>query len=308
MTEANAVWPEDRVALATAKAWVESVVGSPVGEPEILQTKIWGVTSRFGDVVLKVAYSPIFPQIVDVYGVLAQIEPKAAANLLAHAETDGQYFNLFEFLPGETAEAKGTSEALVAVARELARVQAATSKMDLSALPVVPVEGVVDLLLQDDLSDQPSEIVEWLHEAAASLRLDAVALAKLPLSLDHPDVNASNAMLQQDGTVILLDWEEATVGCPIFSLERLLGDAREHGNVEAVCDAYLGTLPWGDRDDLERAMRLAPLKLAWEFRTFARKLGWGNPHTRLTTACLKLACARVAEGFVHTSIEDYFGE
>ena len=55
-------------------------------------------------------------------------------------------------------------------------------------------------------------------------------------------------------------------------------------------------------------MRLAPLKLGWEFRTFARKLGWGNPHTRLTTACLKLACARVAEGFVHTSIEDYFGE
>ena len=55
-------------------------------------------------------------------------------------------------------------------------------------------------------------------------------------------------------------------------------------------------------------MRLAPLKLAWEFRTFARKLGWGNLHTRLTTACLKLARARVAEGFVHTSIQNYSGE
>ena len=115
-------------------------------------------------------------------------------------------------------------------------------------------------------------------------------------------------MVQQDGTVILLDWEEATVGCPLSSLERLLGVAREHGNVEPVCEAYLETLPWGDRGDLERAMRLAPLKLAWEFRSFVRKLGWGNPHTRLTTACLKLARARVAEGFEHTQIQDYFGE
>ena len=75
-----------------------------------------------------------------------------------------------------------------------------------------------------------------------------------------------------------------------------------------ICATYLGTLPWGDLEEFERAMRLAPLKLAWEFRSFARKLEWGNPHPHLTTACLKLARARMAEGFVHTQIQDCFDE
>ena len=92
----------------------------------------------------------------------------------------------------------------------------------------------MDLLLDDDLSDQPAELVQWLHDAEPTLRLDAEALAEIPLSLDHPDVNASNAMMQPDGRAILLDWEETTVGCPFYSLERLLGEAREHSAVNRV--------------------------------------------------------------------------
>jgi len=195
----------------------------------------------------------------------------------------------------------------VAVARELARVQASASKLDLSGLPVLPVEEIVDLLLEDDLSDQPTELVQWLHTAESALRLDASALAEVPLSLDHPDVNASNAMVQPNGEVILLDWEEATVGCPYFSLDRLLDEAREQSAVDPVCEAYLETLPWGDREGVERAMRLAPLKLAWENRTFARKLGWPHPHTTVTTALLKLARNRSTEGFEHTGLSDFFG-
>jgi len=34
-------------------------------------------------------------------------------------------------------------------------------------------------------------------------------------------------MVQQDGDIILLDWEEAIGGCPFFSFDRLLGEARE---------------------------------------------------------------------------------
>jgi len=300
-------WPEDRISLAVAKEWVASVCCHRVESPEILRIKNWGVTARFGSVVLKVAYTPLFPQVVGVHKVLELIEPKAAPSLIAHHERDGQHLTLFEFLPGVTAEDTGTSEALVAVAGELARVQTAASKLDLSGLPVLPVEEIVNLLLEDDLSDLPIELVQWLRKAESAFRLDASALAESPLSLDHPDVNASNAMVQPDGDIILLDWEEATVGCPFFSLDRLLGEAREQSVVNPVCEAYLENLPWGTREGLERAMRLVPLKLAWDNRTYARKLGWSNPHTTLTTAFLKLARTRATEGFEHTGLEEFLG-
>ena len=307
MTTTRADWPEDRIPLAAAKEWMASVCDHSEETPEILRIKNWGVTARFGSVVLKVAYTPLFPQVVDVHNVLRLIEPTAAPRLIAHAELDGQHLTLFEFLPGVTAEELGTPEALVAVAGELARVQASASRLDLSGLPALPVQEIVNLLLEDDLSDQPIELVQWLQKAESALRLDARVLAEFPLSLDHPDVNASNAMVQQKGNIILLDWEEATVGCPFFSLDRLLGEAREQSAVNPVCEAYLENLPWGTRDGLERAMRLVPLKLAWENRTYARKLGWSHPHTTVTTAFLKLARKRSIEGFEHTGLEDFLG-
>lgn len=304
---AKADWPEDRIPLAAAKEWVTSVCGHSAGTPEILRIKSWGVTARFGSAVLKVAHTPLFPQVVDVHKVLELIEPKASPRLIAHDELDGQYSTLFEFLPGVTAEESGTSEALAAVAGELARVQTSASKLDLSGLPVLPVGETLNLLLEDGLSDQPIELVQWLHKAESALRLDATALAEFSLSLDHPDVNASNAIVQQDGDVILLDWEETTVGCPFFSLDRLLDEAREHSAVHPVSEAYVRNLPWGTREGLERAMRLVPLKRAWENRTYARKLGWSHPHTAVTTALLKLARKRSTEGFRHTGLADFLG-
>jgi len=53
-------------------------------------------------------------------------------------------------------------------------------------------------------------------------------------------------------------------------------------------------------------MRLEPLKLAWDNRTYARKLGWPNPHTALTTVFLKLARKRATGGFKHIGFEDFF--
>ena len=135
---------------------------------------------------------------------------------------------------GGTAEQVGTIGALEATARELARVQAAVARLDLSGLPVCEVRSVPGALLEDDLSDQPVELVQWLREAQPALQRDADALAEIPLSLDHPDVNGSNAIMRDDGRAVLLDWEEATAGCPLFSLDRLLDDAHAHSAVETV--------------------------------------------------------------------------
>jgi hypothetical protein len=297
-------WPNEHIALDAATRWVASACGSEVDTPEILQTKRWGVTARFDSVVLKASFTPLFPQVTEVHALLERIVPEGGPRLIASEMVDGQLWTLFEHLQGATAEEVGTPRALEATARELARVQAAVAKLDLTRLPVFDVRRVPGALLEDDLSDQPVELVQWLRDAQPALQLDAEALADVPLSLDHPDVNGSNAIMRDDGRAILLDWEEATVGCPLFSLDRLLGEANELSTVDTVTDVYLDTLRVGGSEQVERAMRLVPLKLAHESRAFARALGWPHPHTLLTTQLLELAQRRSAEGYLNTWLSD----
>jgi len=304
MTNERPAWPHEHISLDAASGWVASACACEVESPEILQTKRWGVTARFGSVVLKASFTPLFPQVTDVHALLERIVPKGAPRLIASEMVDGQLWTLFEHLQGATAEEVGTPGALKATARELARVQAAVAKLDLTRLPVFDVRRVPGVLLEDDLSDQPVELVQWLRDAQPSLQRDADALADVPPSLDHPDVNGSNAIMRDDGRAILLDWEEATIGCPLFSLDRLLSEARELSAVESVTDVYLDTLRAGGLEQVERAMCLVPLKLAHESRAFARALGWPHPHTRLTTRLLELAQRRSTDGYLNTWLSD----
>lgn len=266
MTNEQPAWPNEHIALDAASRWVASACGREVDTPEILQIKRWGVTARFGSVVLKASFTPLFPQVTDVHALLERIVPEGAPRLIASEMVDGQLWTLFEHIQGATAEEVGTPGALAAMARELARVQTAVAKLDLTRLPVFDVRKVPGALLEDDLSDQPVELVQWLRDAQPSLQRDADALAYIPLSLDHPDVNGSNAIMLDDGGAILLDWEEATVGCPLFSLDRLLDEAHGLSAVETVRDVYLDTFHAGGLEQVERAMRLVPLKLAGEPR------------------------------------------
>jgi aminoglycoside phosphotransferase (APT) family kinase protein len=307
MPDEQLAWPEEHIALDAAQQWVSSAGACEVGSPEILQVKRWGVTARFGSVVLKASFRALFPQVTEIHALLESIEPVGAPRLIASERVDGQLWTLFENLEGDTAEEVGTSSVLEATARELARVQAAVAKLDLTSVPALDVRSVPSILLEEDLSDQPEACVQWLRDAQPSLQRDADALADVPPSLDHPDVNASNAIMLVNGRAILLDWEEATVGCPLFSLDRLLSDARELSAVEPVMVAYLETLGVGDSEHVDRAMRLAPLKLAHESRAFARALGWPHPHTRLTTLLLDLAQKRSADGALSTWLSDLLG-
>jgi aminoglycoside phosphotransferase (APT) family kinase protein len=304
MTDGQSEWPSEHISLDAASRWVASACGCEVDAPDILQTKMWGVTARFGSVVLKASFTPLFPQVVDVHAHLESIVPEGAPALIASEMVNGQLWTLFEHLEGVTAEEVGTPEALDATARELARVQAAVAKRDLSDLPVSDVRSLPGALLEDDLSDQPAELVQWLRDEQPELQLDADALADVPPSLDHPDVNGSNAIMRDDGRAVLLDWEEATVGCPLFSLDRLLADAHELSAEATVTNVYLDTLGAAGPEQVERAMRLVPLKRALESRAFARALGWPHPHTRLTALLLELARRRSTDGYLNAWLSD----
>ncbi len=299
-------WPSEHIDLETATKWVASACDCDVEAPELLQLKRWGVTARFGNAVLKASFTPLFPQVTDIHAILDSIEPTGAPRLLASDRVEGQLWTLFEFVEGRTAEEVGTAEALVATARELARIQAAVTTCDLAGIPVLDVRRVPSLLLEDDLSDQPAEWVQWLHDTQSSLQRDADALADVQTSFDHPDMNGSNAIMHRSGRVILIDWEEATVGCPLFSIDRLLSDAKELGAIDAVANAYVESLGTVNNEQLDCAMRLVPLKLAIEFRAYARGLGWPNPHTGLTTLLLKLAKMRFEGGPLEAWLSDLF--
>ena len=306
MANEQLAWPSERIDLGAATQWVTSACGCEVDVPEVLQVKRWGVTARFGRVVLKASFTPMFPQVTEIHALLEQLAPEGGPKLLRSERVGDQLWTLFENLQGSTAEEAGTAEALAATARELARVQTAVAKLDLSGLPTLDVRRVPSILLEDDLSDQPAEWVRWLKDAQPVLQADADALADIPASLDHPDMNGSNAILLDGGRIVLIDWEEATVGCPLFSLDRLLSDARELDAVEVVLSAYLETFGGIDSERMNRAMRLVPLKLAYEFRAYARALGLPNPHTRLTTLLLTLAKKRRAGDPFHAWLSDFF--
>ncbi len=62
--------------------------------------------------------------------------------------------------------------------------------------------------------------------------------------------------------------------------------------------------PAWPHEQVERAMRLVPLKLAHEFRAYARALGWSHPHTRLTTRLLELAQLRSTHGALNAWLSD----
>lgn len=291
MTDKPPVWPTEHIDQDRASDWIAAHCGHKVGSPEILQVKSWGVTARFENVVFKASFISLFPQVMDVHAVLERAASGSAPRLIASEIMHGQLWTLFDHVVGPTAEEVGTPDALASVGRTLAAVQAAVAEQDLTRIPAIDVRRVPQLLLED-IPDQPAELVEWLRGARPALEADAEALTAIPFSLDHPDVNASNAILSVDGPIVLLDWEEATVGCPLFSLDRLLCDARDHSAAESVTDAYLSAFPWGSRELVECAMRLVPLKLAIEARAFARGLGWSHPHTRYTTRMLEQARER----------------
>jgi hypothetical protein len=127
--------------------------------------------------------------------------------------------------------------------------------------------------------------MEWADE------LDA-----WPMSVDHTDLNDTNGIVRRSGRVVIVDWEEAVLACPFYSLDRLLDDARKRGVARAVTSAYLSSLPWGTLPERRRALHLAlalaPLKATHDAREFFQRIGRLHPPQRLTASMLTTAFGR----------------
>lgn len=304
----ESLWPANRSEFDDLPTWLASALPSrPAirGPIRVLQVKQWGGTALFEadgqPVVVKHAEPALFPAAAIVHATVRRLCPDRTAQLLAHGDGPGWQRSAFGFVPGPTAAQVG-QHALVAVAAALGEVQAALATTDLFGLPdykigIGPDELAEDLAISGDL--EPALIDEFLA-ALPVLRHHAELLAEaLPVSIDHPDVNNTNAIVTDD-SIVLLDWEEATVGCPLFSLPRLLADADDHHTRPAMIDAYLDALFGGQtpgtRRLLDLAMIVAPLQRAVEARAFARALHLPHPHTNLTRRYLTESLDHLAAG------------
>jgi hypothetical protein len=288
-------WPTDRPEFTDLPTWLASALpGRPTitGPIRVLNVKRWGGTALFDAdgrlVVVKHAQPALFAGSAAVHAAVQRVCPDVVAPLLAHADGPGWQRSVFGFVDGPTAEQAGP-HALVTVAATLGHTQAALARTDLHGLPAYQVDLVPDRLTEDlsTAGDQDPALVSELRAALPVLRRYAELLAEvLPASVDHPDLHHSNAIMNGESDVVLLDWAAAAVGCPLFSLHRLLADAGDALTTASMIDAYLDALfagrSPGSRRLLDLAMILAPLKLAVEARAFVRGLDLPHPHTRRT--------------------------
>lgn len=286
-------------------AWLAAVLpGQPRIAREVtpLRVKRWGATGVFVadgiPVVGKHAQPALYPAGPAVHRFVQDVAPHAVAPLLAAEDGPGWQRTAFGLVEGPTAEDRGPTSR-VEVARALAEIQVAAADRPAPGLPTYHLPDVVDDLIADvrAVGDQDPSLSGRLFAAAETLHAYAEELvAAVPVSVDHRDMNESNAIVSDRGPVVILDWEEATLGCPLLSLSRLLHDA--DACRDEIIDAYVqGWEAWGDiRARIDRANVVAPVKSAHEARAYARALGWPAPyanHERGTARMLTLALDRL---------------
>ena len=302
-------WPQERIPLESMRAWLSSRLP---GRPEVrthvrpLRVKRWGATGAFtlasGETVIaKHAEPPLFPAGVALHQFVKSAAPHAVAPLLAVEDGPGWQRSAYGFVAGPTLASHGAAYAPEAT-RALAAIQIACADAISTALPELPrnhLPEVGDQLFEDvrRAGDQDPQLTARLDSARGEFRSLARELAStVPASIDHTDMNADNIIIPQGGPIVVLDWEEARIGCPLMSLYWLLTDA--DGNEDDIIDAYADAVgPLGATADLVRAATvLAPIKLAMEGRQFARALGWKPPfdnHPNYTRRLLTTALERL---------------
>jgi hypothetical protein len=145
-----------------------------------------------------------------------------------------------------------------------------------------------------------------LHAAAPHWRAHAERsdVAGIPMTLDHPDLHPHNVLVSEGGCVYL-DWEDAAVSHPFFTVLTLLGyvtrllPEMRHATVtlrDAYLDAWSGLVERPALVETFEALRpVACVKFAVGLRRARAQLGQdGLPGARVRdtiTDCLRLALA-----------------
>lgn len=323
------IWPMERLDAAAVREWITAALpGRPtvVGPVEVYRANDYGVTARFAvesglladeGVVLKANFLPMMFTAAAPYELLNRCCAGDVPTLLAATEELGRRWMLFRVFGGEPVKtAGGGAAALQRMAAAMGSIQARVAALPETEQARLPRMDAMDLprlfeqLLLEvrstytamwsanrnkaaGVGEIPDGFVERLERFRPRLHDWAEELkhGRWPDSIDHVDLHANNGVIQPDGHVLIFDWEEAVLGCPFFSIDKLLADAEgaplpqplpaaigRGDNVAAVRSSYLEALPWKTRAERERALDVAlclgPIRYAWEDAVFAEAVGW----------------------------------
>ena len=326
------LWPAHGPDPDSVRDWIHaSLPGHPEVDGPILVYRAheWGLTARFvlnpdsapAAVVFKASFLPPTFTASAPYRLLGHSCAGLVPELLAWTDEPGRRWMLFSAFDGSVMGSLEDPAVLPRIARTMARIQAAAAQDGwLDGLPRVPVARITEMYEELASKVRKRYVAEWRaseSDLLRELRMPGDAAERWetyrprvrewtieleqgqwPLSIHHVDLHANNAVLKPDGEVLIYDWEEADIGFPFFSLDKLLlaaEDAEVGGSpaaAAAVRDAYLETLPWKTRKERERAFELAlllsPIRYAYADRLFARAFGWNAAEAVATWVALAL--------------------
>jgi hypothetical protein len=336
---AGPAWPSRLLSVVHVRRWIATALRpshgrvAVAGPVEVYSRKgnPWSVTARFAvrartgpetAVVFKAVLLPRSFYLPRVERLLMRVCPEHVPELLVAEVLDeptfpdprprarwapevvrtqrGRLYALYRPFAGVPVYQSERPEAVVELARTLARIQvavAARPEAETDGIPRVPPAAVATQYeawlryVRDhhlprwergsgrsprDLGD-PRRVLERLERLQAKVRAWAEELRAggWPLTIDHTDFHHGNAVVQADGRIVVFDWVEAVLSSPFFSLEELLW--RPGVRAAEVRDAYLDALPWQTRARRERALelgaRLSEVKNAYNYEVFWEAFG-----------------------------------
>ncbi|WP_456271035.1 hypothetical protein [Bacillus sp. AK031] len=325
-------WNE-KVSLEEVKKWIMKVSdGQEVKGPEqIFRSNDWGITALFHmksgggfeEVVFKAAFLPIFHTSPSIYELLSRLDSGSLPHYLAGEIRGDETWMLFEKFEGTLIRDESSLESLIETGETMAVLQKETAEYIHKGLHIPffsfkELSGILKnfitesadnyqsnwknesekLASQYTLKEEDLEAISGentLNSLCKQVKgiLEELASVNIPYSIDHLDLHSNNAVRTADGKVLIFDFEEAVISCPLFSLEKLLDEAGE------MVSDYKGMaykLPWNnaqlrlrdayfakldvqmDHQEFNRVfdlvMAIAPLKYAFQSRFFIKEVGW----------------------------------
>lgn len=297
------VWPQALIDVVAVKDWISKAFpGHPevIGPTQIFQVKEWSVVARFSvtisnrsqEVIFKACHLSLFIDAPSVYELIWRHFPDHTPEMLAHEAWEEKVWYLFRPFSGQVISSIEDGSPIVEVARVFAEIQGTLADLPPSEFRSIPRVALDELPERfEDLrkaSDQ-FQLPRDMHNLFSHLMrwTDEMISMAWPDSVDHVDLHRDNAALNAKGSVLIFDWEESVLGCPFFSIERLLWDAEEFGIKQEVLQTYLETIPWQTMKERRRAFDLAqclsPVQREIERATFRRAQGLSqiNPWEKL---------------------------
>ena len=266
-------WPDGLTDVLAVTQWIsETLPGNPTvsGPSRIYQVKKWGIVAQFDlrissnveSVVFKASHLSMFTYCPLVDAMLWRRCPKHVPEILAYETWADRAWYLYRPFTARLVSSICGGGPIEEIARAFAEIQgivAAQPESELVSIPRVPLDGLPERVEELRCASEEFEFPSELHDLPELLAMwtDELVDMAWPDSIDHVDLQRDNAAATEDGAVLIFDWEEAVLGCPFFSIHRLLWDAEEFGRRDQVLQAYLEGLPWGSSGDRRRALDLA---------------------------------------------------